>query len=265
MNAAANDRVRVTRNGRVATLMLDRAEQFNAIDIAMATALDEASARIECDPAIDVLVISGAGRVFCAGGDIGLFAAHLDDIAGPVNAILDPLHRFLLRLQSMPQLVLTSVHGTAAGAGMSIAFMGDLCIAADDAVFRPSYASLGVSPDAGGTVGVVRAIGERRALQLFLADEQITCAQALALGLVARAVRGPDLSDATCALANGIAAKGRAVISATKALIRGSGKTDVSEQLEAERAALLDCMASDRFRANVTAFVASRGSTRAKE
>ena len=96
----------------------------------------------------------------------------------------------------MPKIVLSSVHGSAAGAGMGLAFVTDLCIAADDARFTPAYAKIGVSPDGGSTVGMVGTVGTRRALQIFLAEDSFTAQQAYEWGLVARVVPAAELKAA---------------------------------------------------------------------
>src|SRR6185312_10429084 len=98
-----------------------------------------------------------------------------------------------------------SVHGSAAGAGLSLAFVGDMCIATDDARFTPAYAKIGVSPDGGGTVGVVSAVGARRALQIFLAEDTFSAAQAYEWGLLAKVVPAAELKSATRALAERLA------------------------------------------------------------
>ena len=119
----------------------------------------------------------------------------------------------------MPKIVLASVHGSAAGAGMSLAFVADLCIAAEEARFTPAYAKLGISPDGGGTVGVVAAVGTRRALQIYLAEDSFSATQAHDWGLVAKVVPAAELKAATGTLAQRLAQNAPAGLAATKALI----------------------------------------------
>jgi enoyl-CoA hydratase/carnithine racemase len=247
--------VNVDRDGAVAIVTLNRPGSLNAIDQKMASELVRAGDLIAVDPSISVVVIRGAGRGFCAGGDIEMFAANLCAIDPTIRHLLGELHRFLLRLREMPKLVLTSIHGAVAGAGFSIAFMGDLCIAADNAKLRPAYARLGVSPDGGGTVGVVDAVGPRRAMKIFLADDELSLADALDLALVTRVVPAADLERETLALAHRLAETDLAALAATKALIYKRGKPDIMEQLEAEMEHLVGCMNGDSFRARVQAFV----------
>jgi enoyl-CoA hydratase/carnithine racemase len=155
----------------------------------------------------------------------------------------------------MPKIVLSSVHGSAAGAGLSLAFVADLCIAADDARFTPAYGKIGVSPDGGGTVGVVAAVGVRRALHIYLAEDSFSAQQAYEWGLVAKVVPAVDLKAATRELAERLAQNAPAGLAATKALIHRSPTTPIEQQLNAERDAIIDCMHSEEFRIAVKKFL----------
>ncbi|MDU3130657.1 MAG: enoyl-CoA hydratase-related protein, partial [Bradyrhizobium sp.] len=203
-----------------------------------------------------VLVLKGEGRAFCAGGDLQTIgaAAEADTITPVVSELLHHYHAFIASLRRMPKIVLASVHGSAAGAGMSLAFAADLCIAADEARFTPAYAKLGVSPDGGGTVGVVATAGVRRALQIFLAEDSFTAAQAYEWGLVAKVVSASELAAATEALAQRLAQNMPAGIAATKALIHRAPTSTVEDQLAAERDAIINCMHTGEFRAAVKRF-----------
>lgn len=242
----------------VAFLTLDRPGTLNAIDPIMAETLGRLALEVEANPDIRVLVIRGSGRAFCAGGDVGAFLRHIDEIDGLINQILDQHHAFLATLRRMPQLVLTSVHGAVAGAGFSLAFMGDMTIAADTTRFTPAYRKLGVSPDGGGTVGVVRAVGPRRAMQIFLAEETFTAMQAADWGLVNVVVPAGTLEAETKALAAAIAETAPEAIAATKRLVHLSSMNTTDDQLEAERAALLACMNRPHFSEAVRKFASDR-------
>jgi enoyl-CoA hydratase/carnithine racemase len=224
-------------DGAIATITLNRPTAFNAINLAIAKQLELLSAEVEASDGIKVLVIEGEGRAFCAVGEL-----------------LKHYHAFIATLRRMPKIVLTSVHGQAAGAGLSLAFVADLCIAADDVRFTPAYAKLGVSPDGGGTVGVVASVGMRRALQIYLAEDSFTAQQAYDWGLVAKLVPASELKAATRELALKLAQNAPAGLAATKALIHRAPVTPIEQQLDAERDAIIDCMHSDEFRAAVKKF-----------
>jgi enoyl-CoA hydratase/carnithine racemase len=256
MSDAAAEPARLSIAGPIATITLDRPVAFNAINLAIAKRLEHLAAQVEADPSIRVLVLKGEGRAFCAGGDLQTIgaAAEADTITPVVSELLHHYHAFIASLRRMPKVVLASVHGSAAGAGMSLAFAADLCIAADEARFTPAYAKLGVSPDGGGTVGVVATTGVRRALQIFLAEDSFTAAQAHEWGLVAKVVPGSELATATEALAQRLAQNMPAGIAATKALIHRAPTSAVEDQLAAERDAIINCMHTDEFRAAVKRF-----------
>jgi enoyl-CoA hydratase/carnithine racemase len=242
--------------GPIATITLNRPAAFNAIDLSIAKKLERLGAEVEASDEIRVLVIEGEGRAFCGGGDLQTIgaAALADTIAPVVGEMLGHYHAFITTLRRMPKIVLSSVHGSAAGAGLSLAFVADLCIAAEEARFTPAYAKLGVSPDGGGTVGVVAAVGPRRALQIYLAEDSFTAAQAYEWGLVAKVVPAVELKAATRELALRLAQNAPAAIAATKALIQRSPVTPIEAQLDAERDAIIDCMHTEEFRVAVKKF-----------
>src|SRR6185437_10562006 len=243
-------------DGPVATITLNRPAAFNSINLAIAQKLEALSAEVEASDDIRVLVIEGEGRAFCAGGDLQTIgrAAAADTIAPVVGELLQHYHAFIATLRRMPKIVLASVHGSAAGAGLSLAFVADLCIAAEDARFTPAYAKLGVSPDGGGTVGVVAAVGVRRALQIYLAEDSFTAQQAYDWGLVAKVVPAVELKAATREFALRLAQTAPAGIAATKALIHRAPTTPIEQQLDAERDAIIDCMHTEDFRIAVKKF-----------
>jgi enoyl-CoA hydratase/carnithine racemase len=240
----------------IATITLNRPAAFNSIDIAIAKRLEQLATQVEADDGIRVLVLQGEGRAFCAGGDLQTIgaAAEADTIAPVVGELLQHYHAFIASLRRMPKIVLASVHGSAAGAGMSLAFAADLCIAAEEARFTPAYAKLGVSPDGGGTIGVTASVGVRRALQIFLAEDSFTAQQAYEWGLVAKVVPGLELMSSTRELALRLAQNAPAALSETKALIHSAPTTSVELQLDAERDAIIACMHSDEFRIAVQKF-----------
>jgi enoyl-CoA hydratase/carnithine racemase len=243
-------------DGPIATITLNRPTAFNSINLAIAQKLEALGAEVEASDDIRVLVIEGEGRAFCAGGDlqtIGAAAAN-DTIAPVVGELLKHYHAFITTLRRMPKLVLSSVHGSAAGAGMSLAFVADLCIATEDARFTPAYAKLGVSPDGGGTVGVVASVGTRRALQIYLAEDSFTAQQAHQWGLVAKVVPAAELKAATRDFALRLAQTAPAGIAATKALIQRAPVTPIEQQLDAERDGIIDCMHTEEFKLAVKKF-----------
>src|ERR1700710_72115 len=242
--------------GPIATITLNRPDAFNSVNLAIAQRLEQLAAEVEGNDDIRVLVIEGVGRAFSAGGDLQTIgaAAAADTIAPVVGELLKHYHAFVESLRRMPKIVLSSVHGSAAGAGMGLAFVADLCVAADDARFTPAYAKIGVSPDGGSTVGMVGTVGVRRALQIFLAEDSFSAQQAHDWGLVARIVPAAELKAATRQFAERLAQKPQAGIGGTKAPVYQAVVTPTKQQLDAEEAGIIGCMQTEGFRVAVQKF-----------
>src|SRR6476469_7655600 len=236
-------------DGPIATITLNRPAAFNSVNLAIAQRLEQLATYIESDDAIRVVVIEGEGRAFSAGGDLQTIgaAAEANPVTPVVGELLKHYHAFIETIRRMPKLSLSSVHGSAAGAGMGLAFVTDLCIAADDAKFTPAYAKIGVSPDGGSTVGIVGTVGIRRALQIFLAEDSFSAQQAYDWGLVAKVVPAAELKAATRKFAARLAQNPPATIGATKSLVYQAALTPTRQQLDAEEENIIDCMQSDEF------------------
>jgi enoyl-CoA hydratase/carnithine racemase len=243
-------------DGAIATITLNRPHAFNSINLAIAKRLEQLAAQIEADTDIRVVVIQGEGRAFSAGGDLQTIgaAAESDTVAPVVGELLKHYHGFIAALRRMPKIVLSSVHGSAAGAGMGLAFVADLCIAADTARFTPAYAKIGVSPDGGSTVGMVGTVGTRRALQIFLAEDNFTAQQAYEWGLVAKVVPADDLKVATRRFAERLAQNPPAAIGGTKSLVYQAALTPTRQQLDAEEHGIIAAMQTEEFHAAVKKF-----------
>src|SRR5437868_3238396 len=254
--AASSDPASLRIEGAIATITLNRPTAFNSIDLSIAKKLEQLGAEVEANDVVRVLVIEGEGRAFCAGGDLQTIgaAAAAGTIAPVVGELLKHYHAFIETVRRMPKIVLSSVHGSAAGAGMGLAFVADLCIAADDARFTPAYAKIGVSPDGGSTVGMVGTVGVRRALQIFLAEDSFSAQQAFEWGLVAKVVPAAELKAATRQFAERLAQNSLGAIGATKSLLYQAAVTPTRQQLDAEEANIIACMHTDEFRVAVKKF-----------
>src|ERR1700736_4810652 len=173
------------KSGAITTLVMNRPNRLNAVNNELATALNEALQRIAMDPAIHVIVLTGAGRAFCAGGDLGAIAQGRERSD---NASLEPLlragMRAVLSMRSMPQPVIAAVNGAAAGAGMNLALAADIRIAAEEAVLGQNFAKVGLFPDYGGTFFLPELIGPSRAAEMFYTGEMIDAKTAYRMGLV---------------------------------------------------------------------------------
>lgn len=248
----------VEAEGPVATLTLNRPKALNALDIAMAEALEEAVLRLGEKPDLRVIVLKGAGRGFMAGGDLGVIQRGLTEGPELVDAIMLPLHRALARLAEMPQPVIASLHGPVTGAGMSVALAADLAIAADDAKFTLAYTRVGTSPDGSASWHLPRLVGLRKALEIALLADTIDAQEALRLHLVNQVVPAADLQAATTALATRLAAGPTQAYGRIKRLLRESLARDLPAQMNAEREAFHESIKTQDFAEGIAAFLSKR-------
>jgi 2-(1,2-epoxy-1,2-dihydrophenyl)acetyl-CoA isomerase len=232
----------LNHHGPVSFVTLNRPDAYNAVNADVTKHLLAAVSDIEKSADTRVIVLRGAGKGFCAGGDLPFFAAQGNKLRQTVDQMLDDGNRFLEALRDTNKPVIASVHGAAAGAGLSLVVACDFCIAASDAVFVPAYSKLAVSPDMGGTANMVRAIGLRNAMRVFFLEDRLTAAEAERLGIVSRVVAPSELTEATLALALRLADLPRACAESTKALLRRAPHTELPEQLAAELESFQSCI-----------------------
>jgi len=243
------------RDGPVARMRFNRPDVLNAVDSSMAIVFCDACRTVTEDPAVRVVVLSGEGRAFMAGGDIAQFR---DDAQSVPETLIDPMHEGLMRLSQTPAIVIASLHGAVAGAGMSLALSCDLAIAAEGTRFNFAYAKLGASCDLGGSWHLPRLVGLRRALEIALLCDTVDTAQALQLGLVNRVVPAAALAEETDKLAQRLASGAPVAQGVIKRLMRDSFSRGLAGQLQAERDGFAACIATQDFSEGVAAFLAKR-------
>jgi 2-(1,2-epoxy-1,2-dihydrophenyl)acetyl-CoA isomerase len=242
----------------IARVRFNRPRTFNAIDVEMANRFLDAVNLAAGTPEVRVVVLSGDGRAFMAGGDLQAFHADLAQAAKTSQLIIDPLHEAVRVLAASPAPVIASVHGAVAGAGFSLAMGCDITVASDDTRFIPAYAGIGTSPDGGGSWALPRLVGLRRAMEIALLGEPIDAATALHWGLVNRVVPAAELSGATDALARRLAQGPRLAFGETRRLLRAALDRSLEEQLDAERDAFGRCAATADFAEGIQAFFGKR-------
>lgn len=254
-----NQLVLESKQDGVATLTLNRPDKLNAINKDLAVALNEALGRLTTDKSIYVVVITGAGRAFCAGGDLGLIGEgrkHND------TTELEPLLRAgmhaVLKMRSMAQPVIASVHGAAAGAGMNIALGADIRIASEDACFGQNFIKVGLFPDLGGTYFLPQLVGPAKAAELFYTGDMIDAKEALRLGIVNRVVPNDQLEAETKKFAQKIAESPSVSIRAMKNALYGSRKIELEKALDEEVEQQLKCFKSPECREGINAFLEKR-------
>ena len=243
--------VEVTRDGGVLTLTLNRPDVLNAINGAVhrgiAAGLKEAR-----DPDVRAVVITGAGRGFCVGQDLREFEEHPAGSTG--DMLRATYHPNMLAIRALEKPVIAAVNGPCAGAGLSLACACDLRIAGESASFIPGFVGIGLVPDSGGSLFIVRLLGQARAFEWMTTNRRLSSEDALRWGLVSEVVPDEGLVPRTAELAGAYAAAPTKAIAMTKRLFEGALGATLEEQLELEAQLQTAATASADFREGVTAF-----------
>lgn len=221
--------LREVRDG-VATLTLNRPDSLNALNAELRSELLAAVKAARTDDATRVLVLTGAGRGFCAGADLRGGSGERDFR----RVLTDEYNPLITAIRALPKPVVAAVNGVAAGAGVSLAFAADLVIAAEDARFVPAFNRIGLVPDSGLARTLVRAMGRHRALEILLGERQLTAAAAHEAGLVAAVVPGDRLAAAALELGQRLAAGAVAAIGLTKRLLNRAEDDSLADALSLE-------------------------------
>jgi 2-(1,2-epoxy-1,2-dihydrophenyl)acetyl-CoA isomerase len=242
----------------IARLTLNRPDKLNSFNTQMHGEVQQALARLPGSGA-RVLVLSGAGRGFCAGQDLGDRAVAPGTQAVDLGDSIDKYYKpLVLALQALPMPVIAAVNGVAAGAGANIALACDLVIAARSASFVQAFSKLGLLPDSGGTWTLPRLVGLSRALGLTLLGNKLPAEQAAAWGMIWQCVDDAELQSTVDTLAQQLAVAPTRGLAWTKAAIRGSWQHSLSEQLDVERDAQRELGRSTDYAEGVAAFIAKR-------
>jgi Enoyl-CoA hydratase/carnithine racemase len=245
--------VEVTREGAVQTITLNRPEVFNAFNRAVHAGLREAFKEAR-DPEVRAVVVTGAGKGFCAGQDLKEFSE-----AGDVSdALRATYHPNVLAIRALDKPVIAAVNGACAGAGLSFACACDIRIASDAATFVPGFIGIGLVPDAGGTYFIHRLLGAPRAFEWMTSNRRLTAAEAHAWGLVSEVVEADGLAARAAELAAFYAGLPTRAIGMTKRLFDHADTATLDEQLELEAQLQSVAAQSDDFLEGVAAFLEKR-------
>jgi 2-(1,2-epoxy-1,2-dihydrophenyl)acetyl-CoA isomerase len=238
----------------VATITLNRPEAYNALDLGLGRELFHAALEVDEDPDVRCVVITGAGKAFCAGGNVKDFADNLSRIGILVKELTTYLHGAVSRLTRSAKPVIMAVNGVAAGGGLSFALSGDVVIAAESARFTMAYSKIAATPDGSSSYFLPRLIGLRRTLELYLTNRVLSAREALEWGLVTRVVPDAELKDAVEALARELAAGPTLAIGGAKRLFHQSTWESLETQMELEAQSIAASGHTEDFREGVTAF-----------
>ena len=247
--------------GGVATLTLNRPDRMNAMSTPMLEALLAAVTRLSADPDIGVVVLTGAGRAFCAGGDVKAMAAgkeFADDTLEAKAQALRGAMEISRWLHEMPKPTIAMVGGAAAGAGLSLALACDLRIAGTEAKFATAFARVGYSGDFGGSYFLSQLVGTAKARELYYTAELIDAEQALALGMINQLVPQEDLAAETQALADRLARGPRVALRYMKRNMNAAESGSLGELLDLEAWHHTRCGMTEDHREAAQAFVDKR-------
>lgn len=246
------------RDGAVARLTLNRPDAANSIDLPLARALYDAALTCDTDPAIRCVVLTGAGRMFCAGGDVAVMAGAGDKVASVVGELANVLHSAVARFARMNKPLVVLVNGPAAGAGLSLALCGDVVLAARSVKFTAAYGALGVSPDGGLSWLLPRLVGLRRAQEIIISNRRLDAEEAQAIGMITRAVDDETLVEEGARLAANFAQSATRAIGATRALLLASFENSLETHLELEGRGIAAAVSGTEGQEGIAAFLAKR-------
>ena len=257
--APAGPVIRESKHDGITALVMNRPEKLNALNNELASALNDALTRIAQDDSVRVVVLTGAGRAFCAGGDLVHIGKGRE--SGKV-ADLEPLLRagmqIVIKMRTMPQPVVAAINGPAAGAGMNIALAADIRISAEEATFGQNFAKVGLFPDYGGMFLLPQLVGPSVAAELFYTGDMIDAQTALRLGVVNRVVPAAQLEAAVTELARKIAQGPPLAIKAVKRTVFASEKKALEDALENEVQQQMKCFRSEDCSEGIRAFFEKR-------
>jgi len=255
----ANESVVCSQDGPVATFLLNRPEKLNALDEGMREGLSAALSTLAHDPVLRVGIITGAGRAFCAGGDIDrmreLKETHQ---SATFRRYIEAGHELVRKIRRLPKLILACVNGPAAGAGMNLALACDLRIASESATFTQAFLRIGLHPDWGGTFLLPRLIGIGRAIEMFALGEPLNAAEAHRLGLVNFLAPHDQLAGETQKLSERLAAAPALPIALLKQALYERLETKLDLMMQHEVDAQMKCFDSEDFPEGLRAFLEKR-------
>jgi 2-(1,2-epoxy-1,2-dihydrophenyl)acetyl-CoA isomerase len=242
----------------VAHVTLNRPEAANAIDLELAQELLRAVLRCDEDPDVRAVLISGAGDMFCVGGDLKSFTEQGAQLPHHLKELTTYLHAAVSRMARMDPPVVAAVHGVAAGAGMSLACACDLVVAAESARFTMAYSNAGLTPDGSSTYYLPRLVGFKRAMELALTNRQLSAQEAEEWGIASRVVPDEDLSENAAELASQLGAGAPKALGGAKRLLHMSWTETLETQMEHETQTIAEMARTADGREGISAFVEKR-------
>jgi len=258
VSAVAYGTIELSVEAGVAHLTLNRPDAANAIDAAMASELRDAATRLRFDPGVRAVLLDARGKLFCGGGDLGVFHRAGDGAGALLASIAADLHVAVATFAELDAPVVAAVRGTAGGAGMSLLAGADVVVAGERAKFTMGYTGVGLTPDGGSTFYLSRVVGLRRAMDLVLTNKVLDAATAEAWGLVTRVVPDDRVDDEAAALAASLAAGPTAALGAAKRMLVSGASAALADALQRETIGISAAAATPDGREGIAAFVEKR-------
>jgi 2-(1,2-epoxy-1,2-dihydrophenyl)acetyl-CoA isomerase len=245
----------------VTTITLNRPDAANALTVEMARELMLAANACDESASVRAVILTGAGKFFCAGGDVQAFGDAGDKVGELAKEITAYLHAAISRFARMKAPLIVAVNGAAAGAGFSMAIFGDLVLAAESAKFTVAYTGIGASPDGSASYFLPRIVGLRRAQELMLTNRRLSAAEALDWGLVTRTVPDEKLMPEAQQLAAQLAAGPRLAHGVVKQLLISTFNESLETQMELESRGIASSLSNKDGEEGIAAFLGKRTPT----
>jgi 2-(1,2-epoxy-1,2-dihydrophenyl)acetyl-CoA isomerase len=242
----------------VAHVTLNRPKAANALNMQLAQELFRAMLRCDEDPDIQAVLISGAGDMFCVGGDLKSFTEQGEQLPHHLKELTTYLHAAVSRMARMDPPVVAAMHGVAAGAGMSLVCACDLVVAAESARFTMAYSNAGLTPDGSSTYYLPRLVGFKRAMELTLTNRQLSAQEAEEWGIVTRVVPDEDLFENAATLTSQLAAGATKALGSAKRLLHMSWTETLETQMEHETQTIAEMARTGDAREGIAAFMEKR-------
>lgn len=241
-------------DGPLAKITLNRPEFGNSIDMEMARELLKAAIQCDQDDGIRCVILTGSGRIFCAGGDLDAFRGAGEKISSFLSEIAGTLHLAISRLARMAKPLVVLVNGPAAGAGLSLAISGDVVLSSRAAHFTAAYSAVGLSPDGGLTWRLPRLVGLRKAHEMIALNRRVTSQQAEDIGLVTRVVDDDRLLAEGLELAQALASSSTSALGQVRRLLLETYETGLEVQMEKEARSIASLSSGFEAREGICAF-----------
>lgn len=242
----------------VGLIRLNRPDDGNAITLEMAREMLDVAMRCDEDPEVRAVVLTGSGKMFCAGGDLKGFAAQGEGISFYLKQVTHAFHAVISRFNWMDAPVVGAINGTAAGGGFSLALTTDIAIAAESAKFTMAYTKVGLAPDGSSSYFLARMVGLRRAKEMALLNPVLSARQALEWGLINQVVADDQVLPAALELAHRLAKGPTLALGAAKRLILSGATESLESQMEKESRAIAAMAGKADGREGVAAFIGKR-------